>query len=331
MGDFMILKGIAATTQVDAHNTRIALEALEAAAENIVHGKYVPSVGVEHDPTIMPIGKVVNAYVEKINNNDYALYCEQDMFSAYSMERDGAKFVIQKSLIDDRPLTTSFLEQREKLLIQTDFVNFKSREDAAAFLKGLSDEYDIETGYCGRKSAIPDPELVFQLLETTVNCLFIYLTSKTVIEKVGNHIIDYALSELDDLYAFIKKAIISAAKQFIPANRPVTYIFTGKHEFVIELVVQTTNPNIAIEAISEEKLISVVSEIDNLKKHFSSFSKIQLVYNTETGQWEFNYIATDKGEVIGTEKSYKKSMKKIEIAFPENKDATKTAASIDFH
>lgn len=142
----------------------------------------------------------------------------------------------------------------------------------------MSDEYDIETGYCGRKSAIPDPELVFQLLETTVNCLFIYLTSKTVIEKVGNHIIDYALSELDDLYAFIKKAIISAAKQFIPANRPVTYIFTGKHEFVIELVVQTTNPNIAIEAISEEKLISVVSEIDNLKKHFSSFSKIQLVY-----------------------------------------------------
>ena len=68
-----------------------------------------------------------------------------------------------------------------------------------------------------------------------------------------------------------------------------------------------------------------------LKKHFSSFVKIQLVYNTETGQWEFNYIATGKGEVIGTEKSYKKSLKKIELAFPENKDATKMAASIDFH
>lgn len=34
----MILKGIAATTQVDAHNTRIALEALESAAETVVHG-----------------------------------------------------------------------------------------------------------------------------------------------------------------------------------------------------------------------------------------------------------------------------------------------------
>ena len=57
----MILKGIAATTQVDAHNTRIALEALENAAETIVHGKYVPSVGVEHDPTIIPIGNMLLA------------------------------------------------------------------------------------------------------------------------------------------------------------------------------------------------------------------------------------------------------------------------------
>ena len=91
----------------------------------------------------------------------------------------------------------------------------------------------------------------------------------------------------DGLYDFIKKAIISAAKRFVPANRPVTYVFTGKYEFVIELVVQTTNPNIAIEAICEEKLISVVSEIENLKKQKSQKVKIiiykskKLIYNTK--------------------------------------------------
>lgn len=74
------------------------------------------------------------------------------------------------------------------------------------------------------------------------------------------------------------------------------------------------------------KGIAATTQVD-----FSSFVKIQLVYNTEKGQWEFNYIATEKGEVIGTEKSFKKSLKKIELAFPENKDATKMAASIDFH
>lgn len=220
-----------------------------------------------------------------------------------------------KSSVDDRPLASNFLESSEKLLVQTDAVNFKSKKDAAAFLKELSGEYDIETGYFVRKSAVPDPELIFQLLETIVSSLFIYLAGKPVIEKVGNHIVDRALAELDSLYAFLKKAIFTAAKQFIPANRPVTYVFIGKHEFLIELVVQTANPNTAIRAISEEKLLGAVNEIENLKKHFPSFLKIQLVFNTETEQWEFNYIATERGEVIGTEKSYKRSMQKLKLLF----------------
>ena len=323
----MICKGIMATTQVDAHNTRITLAALESAAEDITNGKCAPIVSVNHDPTIIPIGKIINAHVEKIDGNEHGLFFEQDIFSTFSTEVDGTKYILLKSSVDDRPLSSNFSESSEKLLIQTDSINFKSYTDAAAFLKELSGEYDIETSYFGRKSAVPDPELIFQLLETTVSSLFIYLTGKPVIEKVGNHIVDRALVELDSLYTFLKKAIFAAAKRFIPANRPVTYVFTGKHEFLIELVVQTTNPNTAIKAISEEKLLGAVNEIESLKKHFSSFLKIQLVYNTETEQWEFNYIATERGEVIGTEKSYKKSMQKIEIAFPENKDAIPTTAS----
>lgn len=323
----MICKGIMATTKVDAHNMRITLEALESAAEDITNGECAPIVSVNHDPTIIPIGKIINAHVEKIDGDEHGLFFEQDIFSTFSTEVDSTKYVLLKSFVDDRPLTSNFSESSEKLLIQTDAINFKSQKDAATFLKELSDEYDIETSYFGRKSAVPDPELIFQLLETTVSSLFIYLAGKPVIEKVGNHIVDRALAELDSLYSFLKKAIFAAAKRFIPANRPVTYVFIGKHEFLIELVVQTTNPNTAIRAISEEKLLGAINEIENIKKHFSSFLKIQLVYNTETEQWEFNYIATERGEVIGTEKSYKKSMQKIEIAFPENKDAIPTTVS----
>ena len=312
----MIIKGIVATTKVDAHNTQITLEALEDAAESVNSGKYAPSVGVEHDPTIMPIGKVTRAYVAKIDDSDYGLYCEQDMFSASPIIINGDTYIVQKSLIDDRPLSSAVLENNEKLLVQTDFVNFTSLDEAKLFFEELSKEYDIETGYFERKSLIPDPELIFQLMEKTVAALLVYLASKPIIEKVGNHIVDHALSELDSLYDFIKKAIIKAAKQFVPANRPVTYIFTGTHDFVIELVVQTANPNTVISAIKEDKLVGVINEIEKLKNHFASFSKIQLVYNLETENWEFNYIATETGEVIGTEKSYNRSVKKIELAFP---------------
>lgn len=318
----MIVKGIAATTKVDAHNTRITLEALEEAAENINNGRYAPSVGVEHDPTIIPIGKVTRAYVAKMDDSDYGLYCEQDMFTTRSTTINGDTYIVQKSLIDDRPLSSAMLENNEKLLVQTDFVNFSSLDDAKIFFEELSKEYDIETSYFGRKSLIPDPELIFQLMEKTITALFLYLASKPVVEKVGNHIVDCALSELDSLYEFIKKAIIKAAKQFVPANRPVTYIFTGTHDFVVELVVQTTNPNVAISAIKEDKLVGAFNEIERLKNCFTHFSKIQLVYNTGTKDWEFNYLATETGEVIGTEKTYKRSVKKIGLSFPGNIDAT---------
>lgn len=326
----MILKGIAATTKIDAHNTRIALEALVEAAESINTGESVPSVGVEHDPTIMPIGKMIKAHIEKLDDVDYGLYCEQDIFSVYSTVIDGETFIVQKSLIDDRPLTSATIEDHEKLLVQTDFVNFQTLEDAKLFFEEISSLYSIETGYIGRKSMLPDPELVFQLMEATVKGLFLYLSSKTVFEKIGNHVVDRTLSELDDLYRFIKKAIISASKRFIPANRPVTYVFTGKYDFLIELVVQTTNPNIAISAISEDRLVEVITEINRLRSRFSNFTKIQLVYNEDVEKWEFNYLATEKGEIIGTEKSYKKSTKKIELAFPGYQNRSEFPTSIAY-
>lgn len=318
----MVLKGIVATTKVDAHNTRITLAALEKAAEDVNNGKYAISVGIEHDPTIIPIGKVTKAYVAKIDDTDYGLYFEQDMFSAYSTVIGGETYVMQKSLVDDRPLFSAALNSNNKLLVQTDSINFSSRDEAESFFKELSEEYDIEAGYIGRKSLIPDPELIFQLLEKTVVVLFAYLTSKSMVEKVGNHITDHALSELDGLYNFVKKAIAKAAKQFVPANRPVTYIFTGKNEFVIELVVQTTSPDVAIRAIKEDKLVGAINEIEKLRKCFPKFTKIQLLCNIETENWEFNYIATETGEVIGTEKSYKKSVQKMELAFPQKTDVT---------
>lgn len=158
----MIVKGMVATTKIDAHNMRITLDALKKAADDINNGEYAPSVGVEHDPTILPIGKVIKAYIEKIDDNDYGLYCEQDMFSAQPIALDGETFIVQKSLVNDKPLSSAVLEPHEKLFIQTDFVNFPSNDGAKNFLQELSEEYDIETGYISRKSVIPDPELIFQ-------------------------------------------------------------------------------------------------------------------------------------------------------------------------
>lgn len=316
----MLMKGIMATTKVDAHNMRICKEALEKAAQDISNGECALLVNIEHDLTTMPIGKVVRAHVDKYDDTDYALYMEQDIFEkSYSTTIDGQTYIMTKSLVDDRPFASRTDNTNDKLFIQTDSVNFESFDAAKDFLSELETERDVQTGFIARKSLIPDPELAFQLVEKSVTALFIYLASKTAIEKVGNHIIENALTELDSLYSFIKKAIITAAKRFHPQNRPVTYVFRGYQNFLIEFAVQTTNPNIAIESIKEEKLLGALEEIKKLQHLFSDFLKIQLVYNVDKEVWEFNYLTTQTGEVIGTEKAYNTTVKKLDIALPDKK------------
>lgn len=47
-------KAIAASTHINRHNTKISLEALESAADQINNGTEVPIIGLDHDITIPP-------------------------------------------------------------------------------------------------------------------------------------------------------------------------------------------------------------------------------------------------------------------------------------
>lgn len=314
----MIFKGIAATTQVDAHNMRITKTALEHAAQDINNGKYASSVGIEHDLTIMPVGKVYKAYVDKFDQDEYALHIEQEIFDkAYTTFIDDEKFVMTKSEFDNRPFSFDRLLDNEKLVIQTDPVNFESFEKSEEYLSNLSAEFDIDTGKISRKSAIPDPELIFELVESSVKYLFIYLTSKQVIEHIGDNLVESALNELKNLSQVIKKAIKTGASYLLPQNRPVTYVFKGSINYVIEFVVKTSNPDVAINAISKDKLKEVFEKIDGIREQFSALQKVQFIYNENEYRWEFNYLTTEKGEVIGTEKSYKRAAKLIALHFGE--------------
>ena len=66
-------------------------------------------------------------------------------------------------------------------------------------------------------------------------------------------------------------------------------------------------------------LASAITQKDNgyITEVYESFSqhlngeikKIQFFFNNETRTWELNYITTSIGEVIGTEKCYKRTVK----------------------
>lgn len=59
------------TTHVDKHNERISVDALDDFV-NLVNQQYIP-VGVEHDPRIPPVGRVISAQIEKLPDGEFAV------------------------------------------------------------------------------------------------------------------------------------------------------------------------------------------------------------------------------------------------------------------
>ncbi len=59
------------TTHVDKHNERMSVDALNDFV-NLVNQQYIP-VGVEHDPRIPPIGRIISAQIEKLPDGEFAV------------------------------------------------------------------------------------------------------------------------------------------------------------------------------------------------------------------------------------------------------------------
>lgn len=64
------------------------------------------------------------------------------------------------------------------------------------------------------------------------------------------------------------------------------------------------------QALSSEKLSTFINDVDSVKDVIDEPTyKIQYIYNENNACWEFNYLSTSTGKVIGSEKCYKKTMK----------------------
>ena len=60
-----------ATTHVDEHSEKISIEALKDFVDS-VNQQYTP-IGVEHDPRIPPIGRVISAQIEELPDGEFAV------------------------------------------------------------------------------------------------------------------------------------------------------------------------------------------------------------------------------------------------------------------
>lgn len=299
----MKIQGISATTEIDRHNCRITKEVLEEAIKEINTGKYVPSMGLEHDSSLMPIGKTYKAELMPLKNGEYALYIYQETFENFNVFKSKELGTLYESSIssDSRPFADTEPESIEKLTVHFDPVNF-GYESFELIKEQIKKDSDVEIKTFMRKSIIPDPEVVFSFIKDSIILLAAAQTLNKTVDKLS--------SDGSNLYDKIKEIVIKAVKYIKPSNRPITYVMKENRGYILELLVRTDNPNVLFQALSSEKLSAFINDVDRVKDVIDEPTyKIQYIYNEDRSCWEFNYLSTSTGKVIGSEKCYKKTMK----------------------
>lgn len=319
----MKIKAIVATTHIDLHNMRMTKEALESAAISI-NGPRKVKMGIEHDETIPPLGKVLEAWVEPTDDGEYRLVQSSEIFEQFeeAVLPDGTVLLKQEGEINQQPFVIGERVDTKGFALLYDRINFGTEDNRRAFLNEVKESSEVyfEDGEFFRKSVIPDPEIVIHLSELLVQ----YLIAKKVLEQAGDQVIELALQEVSRFYSFARSVIMTVFKYALPKNRPITHVFELPGTPFVQFVACTTDADLILSAIVEDKLESALAQVDQLQTLLHA-EKIQFLLNAE-GQWEFNYLLTDTGGVVGTEKSFSRRTRRLQLLSSRSEDSSSDPA-----
>lgn len=307
----MKTKGKVATTHV-INGSRIAKEALDAMAEETNNGDK-PFLSIEHEATMPPVGKIIFSWVEQIEDGEYALFSESEIFEKFDFIQldDGVRLIHLYSECNNSPFVENGRELKEKTTIIIDEVNFQNKANIDEYKNDLSVYDDVEISSQVRNAQLPDPALIIELGKIALATYF----GKKVLEKIGDKISEEISSDFLNVYKMIKNAIIEMAKKAIPKNKKSTYMIRIPGDPIIEFAAKTNDYNMYINNIHPKILEKYIYKAQEYRDLLDA-SKIQYIL-TEEGVWEFNYILTHKGSVIGNQKSIEKQQKELKKYYPE--------------
>lgn len=302
----MLRKQIVATNNVDRQNEIIADEFLYELAESIITNDSVMRMGLNHDSTIMPVGKVIASSVVDLSDNSLGVEAQIDDFICDFNEIEGPdKQILYRgeSVIDKRPFMEHETDERAKITVMLSPLNF-DKCDYDELIHVIHDECDALVENSIKKSFIPEPEIVVQVIMGTM----FYLTTKNTVNKVSEKLADKISDDVVNVYDKLKKIIISIGKKVV-GPKETTYVLT-EPEQDIELVIKTSSPEDVLNAIEIASDGYITNQTEKYRQYLDgSLKKIQYLYNVETEKWEVNYMVTNTGQVIGSEKCYKKAVK----------------------
>lgn len=292
---------IVSSTHLDSQGYMMTKSALDSMLPQL-NGNRKPRLGLEHIRTFPPFGAISNGEVFKGEDKQYYLSAEMLYFDKQEFITldDGTKLVKEFFSEGEYPFIECEENEATKLSIATDPANFEKHKELYEIYDLARQETDLEfeTIEIGRKSELADPETVITI--TTILATTLGIIKSKVTEKLGDAIGD----DLAKFYKLLSKLTVETIKKVKPANRPKNFVISYPNsECNIELVITTHKADRVLNSLTKDKLKLIAEKIEQLKN--LDAEKIQFIYNNND-IWEFNYLLSKTGAVIGTIKSFNK-------------------------
>jgi hypothetical protein len=288
---------IFATTHL-VHQTVFTVESLYDAAASLTGKARKPFMIPEHDHLCPPMGQTIGATVVQLDDGHHALVGQYDIFPPPSeVELPFGGIGYQQQSAEHRfPLTVGEFETPATFTVSADATNFGGVEGIQTFFSELkgSTAQEFDTQMIGRRSVIPDPEIVFSLgLKASVAWLGV---------RVAKAAADAIEPELQNFFSVLIKSVKESVVNAIPKYRPVTFVLRVHGKPNLELIARTRDADAVITAMANEDLSSLQPKIEALRKRFDA-EMVQFKLTTD-GEWTFNYLVTREGLVVGTKEAY---------------------------
>ncbi len=294
-------KYIVSSTHLDSQGYMMTKNALESMLPQL-NGKRKPKLGLEHIRTFPPFGIMMNGEIIKGQDEHYYLTAEQVYFDKqdFITLEDGTKLLQESFSEGEHPFAECAGNEINKISIGTDPANFETHKDINHIYELIRQEINLEfdTKLFGRKSVLPDPETIISITKNIA--IAIGLIKTKIPEKIGEAIGE----DLAKFYKLISKLTIETIKKVKPSNRPKNFVISyPNNECNIELVITTYKADTVLESLTKEKLQVIADKVKQLRN--LSPEKIQFTYS-DTSVWEFNYLLSKNGSVVGRINSFNK-------------------------
>ena len=290
-----------------------------------VNGERSLPILVEHDPYCMPIGKIKEAWVEPFEDEYVAMariHVEDDARSTIHM-RSGTELVYLDFASAPKPFVQQLKKVDQSLVtVGVDLASFDNTQNHAAFIDAVNciDE-EITCEFVGRHSLESEPLIRFVLSYPEI-CVALSVGGLWILKRVENLIrytVDETLKKTADEISDILSAKI---RQIVSSYK--NYQSDDKKPILIEVIIPNDINLILLTQIDRDEefpSINLKNLTTEMEKYGDLLQQAEEVTFARTGidDWEFLYLKTRTGEVIGTLECFKRTIQQLQRTQKDSK------------